>query len=253
LPFGIDPAAVDPQLAAGGVTSVCLVLVFGLWMRLRGAAGGRGRRDLLLCGPSGGGKTTVFQRLTVGFSSPTHTSVAVNVGAGTGAASKFRVVDCPGHPRLRDAITPYLPQAKVIAVVFDATAAADEQQGAPAVATLLHGFMSSKATEGAQIVIACNKREDPASYSASAVRRMVEREMTRILSKAATGLGTMGLSASSSAPARAQQKRSEMMTLDASGEFTFDNAPRDVSFVEISTLDNSSRYSLAPLVEAMAA
>lgn len=51
---------------------------------------------------------------------PTHTSLQSNSSIVELLASKtLRIVDVPGHPRVRDQFLEYLPEAKAIAFVVD--------------------------------------------------------------------------------------------------------------------------------------
>ncbi len=55
---------------------------------------------------------------------PTHTSLFVNSSIVTSQSSKKKplcIVDVPGHQRLRDAFKDYIPDAKAIVFVVDAS------------------------------------------------------------------------------------------------------------------------------------
>jgi signal recognition particle receptor subunit beta len=92
--------------------------------------GRRKRSSLLLVGSSGAGKTALFSRLTDGSRDGQSTlcattpSMAENVAAlrlgkhGRGAGAS-RVVDLPGHPRLRSRLDGYAADARGLVFVVD--------------------------------------------------------------------------------------------------------------------------------------
>lgn len=57
---------------------------------------------------------------------PTHTSLQTNfsVVALPNAKRPWRVVDVPGHPRMRDQFREFLPQAKAVVFVVDVSTVA---------------------------------------------------------------------------------------------------------------------------------
>ncbi|KAL0578687.1 hypothetical protein V5O48_003307 [Marasmius crinis-equi] len=97
---------------------------------------------LLLVGPSEAGKTAIMSELVYGQTVPTHTSLQTNVSLMSVAGKKnpVKVVDVPGHPRIRDQFRDYLSEAKGIVFVADSNLVS--RNGA-AVAEHLHAIMQA--------------------------------------------------------------------------------------------------------------
>lgn len=81
------------------------------------------RTSVLIVGPSDAGKTALHSTLAFGRALPTHTSIQANSTLYTTEQGRtLRLVDIPGHPRLRDQFTDHLADtAGVVFVVDSAT------------------------------------------------------------------------------------------------------------------------------------
>ena len=93
---------IDPVLVA----SVLLPLLIAAFFLLRGG-GGSGGKKVVLFGPMGGGKTSMYLHLRFGRAIPSHTSMqltsatfAPKCEGASGSDTPITVVDVPGEPRL---------------------------------------------------------------------------------------------------------------------------------------------------------
>jgi signal recognition particle receptor subunit beta len=209
------------------------------------------RTKCLLCGPMGSGKTTIWQRLVTGATAKnTHTSMVPNVGTVRTENGSFELVDFPGHGRLKDDLAAHLPAAKVIVIVLDAVAATDEHVGTHNVASLLARLIEDKSVSaGASLVIAANKRDEDASYSAKAIRTMLEKELTTLFAARGAAIGKV---AGAAGTKKAASKRSETGLIFEEGEqFTFEaSCSVPVSFVDIAAVPHE-KFSLQPIIDSM--
>lgn len=281
------------------IAGILLVAVF-IWFLFRGGNGGKDghgktltggyrRTELLLCGPCGGGKTTIFSRLVDPSSQSslkdTRTSMELNratvkgtykvfakgpsvrtagepqpdvIGAGPeGAEISYNVpvVDFPGHPRLTaDLLGRQLRTTKVVVLVIDSLNPNDTDVGVPAVATLFAKIAEHSDGGSAlnAVVFACNKRDDIASWSSKAVRRMLEKELTRYYIAKGAAIGSV-------AKAQEQKKQSETgLVLEEGKKFSFSESmtPMPCFFCDVSTAteeqqkSSESIFDLSPLVVA---
>ena len=87
------------------------------------AGGGAKGDSILLVGNTNSGKTVLMYRMLHGelvetVSSMKQTQVEVSCGAGEDA-TKAKVIDVPGHPRMRGLLPSFLPRAKAVVFVVD--------------------------------------------------------------------------------------------------------------------------------------
>ncbi|KAI1115942.1 signal recognition particle receptor beta subunit-domain-containing protein [Nemania sp. NC0429] len=195
---------------------------------------------VLLAGPSGGGKTSLLTLLERGdAAAATHTSqaphaveltVSSDAGASTfreaarddapGAHRKFRLVDTPGHGKLRGAAMAQLvggggggsgggtggnDAAMLRGVVFVVDAATLDDEVADA-ATFLHDVLlalqrragasrTSRAPGAVHVLVAANKLDLFTALPASLVRGNLEAELGRIRLSRSKGLLDSGVGA----------------------------------------------------------
>ncbi|WVR05029.1 hypothetical protein IAU60_002041 [Kwoniella sp. DSM 27419] len=88
-----------------------------------------GPATVLLVGPSDAGKTSLFAKLVHGIYPQTHTSVIPSITSfilsspdDDGATKTLRLVDLPGHPRLRDQLKTHVKDATAVVFVVDVQA-----------------------------------------------------------------------------------------------------------------------------------
>ena len=113
-----------PEAAADGMgmpmlASILLPLLIAVFFLFRGIGAGGGDK-IVLFGPMGAGKTSMYLHLRFGHAIPSHTSMRVTTstftpqGGGNAAAYKpLTVVDVPGEPRLNYQLLAELPSAAV--------------------------------------------------------------------------------------------------------------------------------------------
>jgi signal recognition particle receptor subunit beta len=78
------------------------------------------RTTVLLVGPPDAGKTALYSSLAFGSALPTHTSIQANSTLYTTSEGRtLRLVDIPGHPRLRDQFTNHLADTSGVVFVVD--------------------------------------------------------------------------------------------------------------------------------------
>ena len=211
----------------------------------------------LLCGPCGSGKTTIWQRLVNGESTkPTHTSMAVNTGKAVTEAGSFELVDYPGHGRLASDLAKHLAAAKVVVVVADAVAALDDTVGVHAVADLLARLMEDPAAAGARIVVAANKRDEVTSFSAKAIKKKVEEELTKLFAARTSAVGTAKVAsvapggAAGGKSAATAKRRDTGLFLVEGEKFTFESSyGAPIDFVDVAAIRDDT-YNLQPIIDA---
>ncbi|KAG6862612.1 hypothetical protein C0993_002375, partial [Termitomyces sp. T159_Od127] len=102
------------------IAAILLIAVYVAFSKQRSRSRGSA---LLLIGPPDAGKTAILSQLVYGQALQTHTSLQINsslVNLSTPKKS-IRVIDIPGHPRIRDQFREHLDDAKAIAFVVDAS------------------------------------------------------------------------------------------------------------------------------------
>lgn len=207
----------------------------------------------MLIGLCGSGKTSLFLRLTSPAEAnslpETNTSMRPNKGIfrGEGGHSNT-IVDYPGHRRLRgDGLYATLQESKRLIVVVDAITIQDvHTEGAQAVADLLYDVLQSNAFDGVQsVLVACNKRDDVTSFSAKAVRRLLETEITRQISTRSAAVGSVDKVTSASGQVTQNTRRGLnpsdrsdecLLMVQANGKFTFDDLRVPAQFIDVSAV-----------------
>jgi signal recognition particle receptor subunit beta len=214
----------------------------------------------LLVGLCGSGKTAIFLRLVgdEGEGKPlpeTNTSMQANKGS-LGGAGTHNIIDYPGHRRLRGGLYEALQASKRLVVVVDSITIQDDQtQGAQAVADLLYDVLQCNAFDGVESVLfACTKRDDVTSFSAKAVRRLVEIEIARQLATRSGGVGSIEKVSSASGQVAkgsrravgAPDERSDECVLmtQPNGKYSFDDLRVPVSFVDVTSMSGDEDFNL---------
>lgn len=272
------------QIIVAVVAVIAAMLLFSfINQRRRGGAnavlsgltggGAPSRSALVLCGPCGSGKTTLFQTLIHPDQvlRQTQTSMRVNSGwispipkslRGDGDQEnnnnnanpenkRFEVIDCPGHMRLFDLVLDAFRSAKVICIVVDGTRVQDSQNGAGSIASLLMTILTAKETVGASVLIACNKRDEISSFTSKALQKYIEKELKHRLGQKTAETSAAAVADHTNAGGTGKLKKSEVLTLDENGQFDWDSAPRPVTFCDISAKVPKGKFVLDPLFEAM--
>ncbi|KAF9469424.1 signal recognition particle receptor beta subunit-domain-containing protein [Collybia nuda] len=187
---------------------------------------------VLLLGAPDSGKTTILSTLHYGQALQTHTSLQMNVSLVSLSDKKtIRIVDIPGHPRVRDQFREHLDDAK--AIVFAVDSSTISRTG-PAVAEHLHNILHTitslppSQTLPSLAVLAHKSdllRATSPSHSASKelainrVKTILERELEKRRVSQSGGVGVEGLGA--------EGERAELGGLECNGDagatFKFDD------------------------------
>ncbi|KZT09653.1 P-loop containing nucleoside triphosphate hydrolase protein [Laetiporus sulphureus 93-53] len=221
----LSPASVfTPQtlLIASLSLVVALLAIIIILSRRRSLSKGDA---LLLVGYSDAGKTAILSNLVYKKTLPTHTSMQVNTSIVPLGERTLRVIDVPGHPRIRDQFREYLPDARAIAFVVDSsTISRNGAAVAEHLHQVLHAITSlppSRPTPA--LLIVAHKRDllkstaqaTPDQLAINRVRTILERELEKRRASQAGGVGVEGLGV--------EGTESELGGLECSGtgEFRF--------------------------------
>ncbi|KAI0818641.1 signal recognition particle receptor beta subunit-domain-containing protein [Irpex lacteus] len=203
-PEVLSPAKVlssQTLLLASLFFAVLLAVVFFAVRRKSQSKGS----SLLLVGPSDGGKTAILSTLVYKRTLRTHSSMQTNMASISlpPSSKALRIVDVPGHPRIRDQFREYMPDAKAVAFVVDASTVS--RNGA-AVAEHLHHVLhvltslppSQSPPAFAILAHKCDALKASASATAeqlaiNRVRTILERELDKRRTSHAGGVGVESL------------------------------------------------------------
>ncbi|KAL0066414.1 hypothetical protein AAF712_006456 [Marasmius tenuissimus] len=208
------------------VAVLAALLVYSIARRTSTARG----NALLLVGPPEAGKTAILSELVYGQTVPTHTSLQTNVSLMNlpGKKHPIKVVDVPGHPRIRDQFRDYLSEAKAIVFVADANLVS--RNGA-AVAEHLHSVMQALLSlppshKLPTLVILAHKADlvktsatsDSSALAIDRMQKVLQRELEkrRLAQTGGMGVDTLG----------SEDEKSDISGLECSspgGVFQFEN------------------------------
>ncbi|KAF8519471.1 P-loop containing nucleoside triphosphate hydrolase protein [Hysterangium stoloniferum] len=186
-----------------GVT--LLMMVFKL-VKTRSPKAAPGN-SILLTGSSDSGKTAIQCALVYGSVSPTHTSLQpteslIQLHSSLNKPHYGKLVDIPGHARIRDRFKEFLPNAKAVVFVVDASTIA---RNGPEVAEHLHRILHAitslpPSRRQPSLVILAHKCDlltsssSNAALAVSRVRTILERELEKRKESQAgsVGVGQLG-------------------------------------------------------------
>lgn len=132
---------------------------------------------LLIWGPTGVGKTSLFYRLREDAFPRTIMSMQPNEDKIQIGSKQITTVDYPGHQRLRDGfMSNYLRRAGTIVYVIDASNLKDD------ISRTAHGLYdlltrSYVSNAAIPVIVACNKSDDPTAVNADQARKLLETEL----------------------------------------------------------------------------
>ena len=181
VPEEVPASPIDPVLVA----SVLLPLLIAAFFLLRGGGGSSGKK-VMLFGPMGAGKTSMYLHLRFGRAIPSHTSMqltsatfAPKCEGASGSHKPITVVDVPGEPRLNYQLLAELSSATVLVCVLDATRLPTHAKEAAQVLydVLTHETVQRRAPA---LVIAANKSDVRGAASPDSVRATLETELQRV-------------------------------------------------------------------------
>lgn len=252
----MESTLVFALLVGAAVVAVLLTVLYTLV--LKNSVAPR-RTAVLLMGLPGSGKTALFAQLTSGKEVSSCTSMEVNEGRlclsgkegkqGVDESSPL-IIDHPGHRRLYHSLRRTLQRAIKVILVVDAVSVQDDRhEGAAAVAELLYTFLHTPEFYGVrQILVACTKRDELTSYSAKAVKKMLEAALTSCIQSRRGELSQVDevLDASGAVAGKrhggkgAGGGRRYMLDVDDNATFRFEeHLPVDVRFADISSMTQS--------------
>nr|QBH73237.1 putative ARL3 [Carausius morosus] len=151
------------------------VIILWLWKKHRPT-----RNGILLLGLCDSGKTLLFVRLLHDKFVSTYTSVRENSGEATWNNRTVKVVDIPGHERLRGRFfDQYKNIAKAIIFVVDSVTIQKEVRD---VAEFLYTTLSDSAIVSARpaVLILCNKQDETMAKGSGVVKNLLEKEMNLV-------------------------------------------------------------------------
>lgn len=154
------------------VVLVTCMLLF-VWKKKRSA-----RSDVLLTGLCDSGKTLLFSQLILGEEKETFTSIKENLGYLATARGELRVVDVPGHERLRGKFfDQYKHLAKAVVFLVDSVTV---QKDIRDVADFLYTILADKAVTNLPVVILCNKQDEALAKGDAVIKSLLEKEFNLV-------------------------------------------------------------------------
>ncbi|XP_004525235.1 signal recognition particle receptor subunit beta [Ceratitis capitata] len=185
-----------------------------------------GRRDFLLTGLSESGKTAIFMQLMHKKFPSTFISITENVGEYCSGRLSGRLVDIPGHYRVRDkSFNQYKRTAKGIIFVVDSATVQKEIRD---VADALHGILADAATQSCPILILCNKQDLSTTKGAQVIKSILEKEMNIVRITRSRKLESV-----------IEESDSKTVFLGKEGkDFEFSHLHQNVQFYECSAKEN---------------
>lgn len=169
-------------------------MLFFLWKKKS-----QKRTDLLFTGLCESGKTLLFSQLLHNVASETFTSISENIGeyVAEGSGKSLRVIDIPGHERLRGRFfDQYKKTAKGIVFVVDSVTVQkdirDVAEYEPyfswcsdyianhffhVVNSYLYTVLADPSVSSVPVLIACNKQDETFAKGSSVVKPLLEKEL----------------------------------------------------------------------------
>ncbi|KAL5290755.1 SRPRB family protein [Megaselia abdita] len=136
------------------------------------------RKYFLLTGLCDSGKTLIFSQFLYSKNAETFTSIAENLGVHEFDNKSVRVVDIPGHERLREKFfDQYKNSAKGVVFVVDSVTL---QKDIKDVADYLYTVLIDSAISPCDILILCNKQDETLAKGASAIKTLLEKEINLV-------------------------------------------------------------------------
>ncbi|KAJ8974030.1 hypothetical protein NQ317_001818 [Molorchus minor] len=154
---------------------VITLVIFALYKRNKSK-----RRGILLTGLCNSGKTLIYSQLIHNKNVQTHTSIMENVGTFVMNNEVLKVVDIPGHERLRNKFfDQYKGIAKGIVYVVDS---ATIQQDIRDAAEFLYNILVDPLVINncPNLLILCNKQDQTLAKGGTAVKSIFEKELNTL-------------------------------------------------------------------------
>lgn len=121
------------------------------------------------------GKTLTYVRLKFSEFRETYTSIEVNSGTLALDKGVVRLVDVPGHERLRNKFLDlYKQRARLIIFLLDSATLQKEVRD---VADYIYTILADKFLSSVPVIIGCNKQDLALAKGTSVIRSLLEKEM----------------------------------------------------------------------------
>lgn len=185
-----------------------------------------GRRDFILTGLSESGKSAIFMQMMYKKFPDTFTSITENVGEYRSGHMSGRLVDIPGHYRVRDkCFDQYKRTAKGLIFVVDSVTV---QKDVRDVADALYSVLSDPTIESCPFLVLCNKQDLSTAKGAQVIKSILEKEMNIVRVTRSRKLQSVG-----------EDNTPKPVFLGKEGkDFEFSHISQNVQFFECSAKDN---------------
>ncbi|XP_059489361.1 signal recognition particle receptor subunit beta [Neocloeon triangulifer] len=169
--------AISPQILSILVAIVVIILTAALvfWQRRRAS-----RSGILMVGLNDSGKTLLFSHLVHNKFVDTYTSVKENIGDFANNKATLKIIDIPGHERVRGKFFDQHKQnARGIAFIVDSSTL---QSNIRDVAEYLYSLLTDQvvASSSPWFLIVCNKQDQTMAKGSSAVKKLLEKELNTL-------------------------------------------------------------------------
>ncbi|KAF9265583.1 hypothetical protein L218DRAFT_860389 [Marasmius fiardii PR-910] len=240
------------------VAFLLALIVFSITRRKSASRG----NALLLVGAPESGKTSIMSQLVYGVSPATHTSLQSNSALMNlpGKKNPIKIVDIPGHPRIRDQFREFLLDAKAIVFVADANLLS---RNGPAVAEHLHAIMKALLSlppshKLPTLIIAAHKTDlikasatlDASALAVDRVQKVLQRELEKRRLAQSGGMGVETLDS--------EDEKSDFIGLECDspgGVFQFENwEGGEIAFMgtSVKSAGSDSEKGSSPGLQALA-
>ncbi|XP_031836341.1 signal recognition particle receptor beta [Nomia melanderi] len=152
------------------IAIVLTIVLFFIWRRKK-SIGNR----ILLTGLSDSGKTLIFARLLCSKFVKTYTSAKENTEDIVINNRTLKLVDIPGHERLRyKFFDQFKLSAKGLVYIIDSVTF---QKDIRDVAEYLYNILSDPSMQNKSVLVLCNKQDQTMAKGSSVIKTLLEREM----------------------------------------------------------------------------
>ncbi|XP_071446176.1 signal recognition particle receptor subunit beta [Hetaerina americana] len=168
----------DEQLIAIIVGIIVILITLGIFVLWRKKK--HSRRSVLLMGLCDSGKTLIFSRILENMYVMTHTSMKENVGEFVSKKGSLKVVDIPGHERIRNKFfDQHKTSARGIIYVIDSVTIQKELRD---VAEFLYNLLTDPMVNShcVPLAIVCNKQDQTIAKGSTVIRNLLEKEMNML-------------------------------------------------------------------------
>ncbi|XP_054015843.1 signal recognition particle receptor subunit beta [Hylaeus anthracinus] len=219
--------AVDSQfmgILAAVVVIIITIVLLAIWHRKKSIG-----NSILLTGLSDAGKTLIYAHLLCSKFVKTHTSVKENTGDITINNRTFKIVDIPGHERLRyKFFDRFKLSTKGLVYVIDSVTFQTDIRD---VAEFLYNLLSDSAIQKKPVLILCNKQDQTMAKGSVVIKILLEKEINLLRMTKTSQL-------------EATDASSTNVFLGKQGKnFEFSHLDRNIKFAECSAFNKVSETS----------